>query len=796
MAVFSIFKNNREVVPVGTLDLATLINRIKSDEWRERVESVRAFKRQGDKASADVAKRDLPAVSLSCELKTRSAKVVLDDKLVAHSGYLQVDLDGSSNPSLVSSGVALQLLQDEHVQAMFRSPSGDGYKLVVRVPANAALHKRSFDAVEKYFAERGFVVDKATKDLSRLCFVSWDVDAFLRDGDAVMFQPSAEVVHTKTFFPPSSNEEADVKEALMFIPSHPDYDDWIRICSAVWNTIGEVAGTALLKSWSPEDKDGEYALKYPFRLKEVGIGSLVYFAKQYGYDAVLAARRAKFGARVYFGGVEVPRKVAECRVGEIVSADKVNVFSLEDVSVFVEEGQMGMARLFAQICKDKWKYDTKLEMWREYCGGVWERDEAGTVRIEFSATMVKQLGDFVDLIKKDMVAKPCPEGMNDARDGLMGRVGGLIKKCRELTFITKVLNLAGSMMAVGAEMFDCKPMLLACGNGVIDLELNDFREHRASDMLTKKIQANFDVAASCPHFEKFVNNIFCGNEELVAYVQRLVGYCLSGSCNENCLFFFYGRGANGKSILRSAIEMLLGVLKTEISISSLLTNASDSNVDYQKSRLKGARVAFTDEIPSSKRFNAGQIKAMTGSDTILARNPYERPYSFTPTHKLILIGNDQPMVSEMDHGTWRRINVVPFLRQFSKEEQIPASQFAEWFHEEMSGILNWALVGWIEYQKQGLNPPDDVKLATSEYRDENDQLGQFVAECLVATEGDKIKVLDVFKSYSLWCEDNGLHAAILTKNKMTVELKNRGFKLAQMGKNISYILDYSKCEMG
>ncbi len=791
----SFFASAKAKTPERSMTLSELLQHVKSGDYRELVTRIRDLKSAGQTGAAAELKHKLPAVTLSCKMTTRDASVAADDKIVHHTGLLQIDLDGADNPNLADPAEIQKLRDDKHVLALFRSPSGDGYKLVVRINGDVATHKDCFRSAERYFKERGFTVDPATKDVARLCFVSYDPDAILKDeqADAVEpFDPDVREQRQAVYYPPSGTIAEDVAEMLSMIPPKPSYDDWLRISSAVWGALGEQDGTAALKKWSPEEADGEYDRKFKHRLTNIGVGTLCFYAKQYGYDAVIAARRAKFGGRVYFGGQAVPAELAEKRLDDILTDKKSAKDSLTNEMRIVKvlDGQTGAAETFAMI-EDEWRYVPQLDLWRFYNGRVWVTDTSGQIRLRLKNRLNAELDKLIDYIKDLVKAEPAPKGEKDSRVEIIDKLGAVKNKNTELRWINAVLTLARPLMSVPADAFDCKPHLLATQNGTIDFSLNDFRQSRPDDYLTMSVPVTFNPDATAPVFEKFINDIFCDNQALIGYVQRLAGYCLTGSINENCLFFLYGSGANGKSIFRRALEMLFGSdLKSEITIQTLLNLQSDANSDYQKARLKGTRIAFTDEIPSNKRFNAGQIKALTGSDTILARNPYERPYSFSPTHKLILIGNDKPLVSEMDNGTWRRINIIPFSRSFRKDEQIPQSVFEAKFRDELPGILNWAIKGYLNYKSVGLLPPDEVKLATEDYREENDQLKLFMDDILSEDPTARLKITEAFTAYLAWCKESGLYPTIPTKHKFTKSLKARGFSVVVGHSNQSFLYNY------
>lgn len=785
----SIFRTAFVPVPEVTASIYAVFDEIKSPDHRQEIESLRACVARGAIAEYNEKKKRLNAFCVSGVCKTRAASVPLEEKFVSHSGFLQADLDLKDNPQLADLDAVRELMRsDPYVAAYFVSPSGNGLKVIVRVPPSLEKHRASWDAANKRFFEKyGLKIDKSTKDPLRLCFMSYDPDLWVRDTAAKELPPlereKPQVYYGKQ---ERTTTESDIEEMLRYVPARPAYEDWLRIASAVWSVLPFEAGTTLLNRWSPEEKPGEYTAKWKNRLQSIGIGTLVHYAKQGGFDAVLAARRKQWCGRVYFGndsaGTELKQEQAEQRIEDSLRREDVpEDLDADFIRTALGEAHVGMARIFCAKMRGKIVFDHKINLWRRYNRGVWERDETGETRLEFvkvcSDELMKLIAAQLDEIRDD----PAPAGTKDARLKQIDSIRKGIENINKKKFIEDSLSIASSMLASVATEFDANPYLAACENGTLDLNLGDFREHSPADKITLRFPVNFNIEATAPKWEEFVNSIFDGNTETIRYVQRAVGYSLSGLTNEDALFFLIGAGANGKSVFRSALEMLFGAYRSEISIGALLTTTSDSNVDYQKARLKGSRLAFTDEVPENKRFNESQIKAITGRDTILARNPYEKPYSFQPTHKLWLIGNHKPTITGTDNGIWRRINIIPFNVIFSKEKQIKPSQFHAWFRAELPGILNWALKGWLDYQANGLQPPAEVINATNEYRSEQDQIGAFVEETLMRVPGSRIKTGTLFQMYSDWARENGELLVCRTKNKMTMKLKELGYEI-EIGK--------------
>ena len=317
--------------PSATTTLADLIDAIRSDEFAETVIEVRQLIAMGAKSTSDALKKKLPAVSLSGTVTGRRKNAVAESRF-EHSGLLQIDLDAKDNPGWTVADMREALTADPRMVAAFVTPSGNGMKGVARVPADASQHKAAFLAAEAHFRTLNLKIDPSCKDPVRLCFVSHDQNAWMREEPTTaMFEPVAltlvdefdgwpvdddddEDDNTDTdrpahrsgpasFVSPTTGglvlranghqppDAATTAEMLAPIPRQP-YGPWLKIASAVWDGHGEAEGTELLKAWAPEENEGEYAAKYQHRLKDVHFGSLVMMAKEHGYEPSKKAKQA------------------------------------------------------------------------------------------------------------------------------------------------------------------------------------------------------------------------------------------------------------------------------------------------------------------------------------------------------------------------------------------------------------------------------------------------------------------------------------------------------------------------
>lgn len=259
---------------------------------------------------------------------------------------------------------------------------------------------------------------------------------------------------------------------------------------------------------------------------------------------------------------------------------------------------------------------------------------------------------------------------------------------------------------------------------------------------------------------------------MIAYLARAVGYSLTGYVDKDTLFFNYGNGANGKSTFTSTLKMLGGDLMTTIGIEALLAKQSDNNFDYKKAMLEGKRIVVTDEIPESRLLNDSNVKSLVGGDEITARRPYEKPYTFEPTHKLWLVGNHKPEIKGVDYGIWRRIHLIPWTNTIPEDKRRPRHEVLAELRAELPGILNWAIRGYLEMiDGNGLQPPRKVLDATKEYQRGSDQFAIFMEERVERDMSGKIMITDLLHAYLAWCQDNGEPARHGSTRKIIAYLK-------------------------
>jgi putative DNA primase/helicase len=326
-------------------------------------------------------------------------------------------------------------------------------------------------------------------------------------------------------------------------------------------------------------------------------------------------------------------------------------------------------------------------------------------------------------------------------------------------------------IAIQPQDLDADPWKLNVPNGTLDLSTGELLSHSRNDLITKLVPVTYDKDATCPRWCAFLARIFSGDAELIRFVQRALGYSLTGSTKEQVLFLLYGTGANGKSTLLEIFRCLLGDYARTSDFGTFLQKRA-SGVPNDIARLAGARLVTAQEAENGARLSEVLIKQMTGGDTVQARFLYAEHFEFSPRFKLFLAANHKPEIRGTDHAIWRRIKLIPFAVTIPEREQ--DKDLAEKLKGELPGILAWAVRGCLEWQRDGLGSPTAVNAATGEYRVESDILASFLAECCVEGSTNTASASDLYKAFKEWAERNGEQT--VSQTSFGTQLRERGFE--------------------
>jgi putative DNA primase/helicase len=343
--------------------------------------------------------------------------------------------------------------------------------------------------------------------------------------------------------------------------------------------------------------------------------------------------------------------------------------------------------------------------------------------------------------------------------------------------IEAMLKLAESELGLAAvpESFDRERMVFNTLSGVVDLLTGLRTPHDPSQQLTKVAHSFLNPEVPCPTWLSFLDRIMGGDLEKVEFLQRAIGYSLTGDTSEQCVFMAYGTGANGKSTLLEVLRSILGDYAMHTPAETLLSKGNGAGIPNDIARLRGARFVTAVETDDGRRMAEPLVKMLSGSDTITARFLHREFFEFKPTFKVWLATNHKPVIRGTDWAIWRRIRLVPFTVTIPEAER--DKHLTEKLLREAPGILAWAVDGCREWQRIGLAEPESVKAATEGYRDEMDPLSDWIEErCVVAPQ---LQGIGLYTDYSTWAKGNG--RTPLDGRAFSQQLERRGFTRERRG---------------
>ena len=360
---------------------------------------------------------------------------------------------------------------------------------------------------------------------------------------------------------------------------------------------------------------------------------------------------------------------------------------------------------------------------------IWQPDICGTVTILFE--------EFLSEVNQD----PAAHLLHDA-----------LRHFENRSKISNALHLAQPWLACTAEAFDQEHMIFAAKDTWVDLRTGD----RLDPIANKKISLNSDVAfdptAKCPTFLKFLDEICCGNSELAAFIKRAIGYTLTGSTEEQCFFILNGNGANGKSTFINIISKLLGRYAKAAPEHTFLAGQR-SGVGDDLIYLAGSRFISVAELDHGQSLAEAKIKRITGGDQITGRALYGVNQEQRMIGKIFLATNNLPNVKGRDHGIYRRFQIIPFDRTFDVHEQ--DGKLFEKLAAELSGILNWAVEGCLEWQEHGLQSPKIVTDQLEHYIRDTDTVRKYVEAELEFAPNERVLSSRLYQTYRDWCSRMG-----------------------------------------
>jgi len=440
---------------------------------------------------------------------------------------------------------------------------------------------------------------------------------------------------------------------------------------------------------------------------------------------------------------------------------------------------MGNAERFAALNGRDVRYCDPWNRWLIWDHQRWQRDETRTV----------------DTRAKTTVRNVYQEAANCTDDTTRKALADHAKRSESDQRLRAMLSLARSEPGIPVlpDELDRDPWLLNCANGTVDLRTGELRKHERADLHTKLVPVNYNPEATCPLWDTFLRQIMGetadSNEQhrervdsLVTFLQRAVGYSLTGDTREDVLIVLHGTGSNGKSTFLELLKDLLADYAMQTPASTFLAKRSDQ-IPNDVARLKGARFVCAIETDEGRRLAEAMVKQMTGGDTLTARFMKAEWFEFRPEFKVWLASNHRPTIRGTDHAIWRRIRLVPFDVRFVNPKEDPDAKgtgptadasLPDTLRTELPGILAWAVRGCLDWQKHGLGTPEPVREATAGYRADMDVVAGFLEERCVLEPTCEVFANELYRAYSEWCEESGERPE--SQRKFGARLTERGIE--------------------
>jgi putative DNA primase/helicase len=403
----------------------------------------------------------------------------------------------------------------------------------------------------------------------------------------------------------------------------------------------------------------------------------------------------------------------------------------------------GNAEAFTMLFGDDLRYDFRQKRWLSWDAHRWAPDSDGHIdRLSLRAIRARQHA-ALNIEDQDRRLKAIKWAVGSENQGRLSATNSLARSMKPI--------------ADKGDKWDQDAWLMGCDNGVIDLRTGNLRAARRDDAITLSTGITYDPEAHPRRFIRFLSEVFDRNDDLIAFIQRIVGYSLTADTREHCMMLCHGSGRNGKSVLLNTLRLIMGdyAMNTPFSTFENLRDSGGNTPTNDIALLSRARLVTASETNEARRLNEARVKAIAGGDPITARFLYGEYFTYQPGFKVWLAMNHKPIVTGTDDGIWTRIRLIPFNVSFKGRED---KTLQETLKAERAGILSWAVQGCLQWQAYGLKEPEIVLKATEDYRQESDLIGQFLNECTIRAEDKIARAGQMYEAYEKWCNENGCEA--------------------------------------
>lgn len=743
---------------ITQISLTDFIALVKSDEYKQQIEQLRIFKIT-DPAKYDEEKKKLPAVAFGAYDGD-----VLNETYIPNSlCFFNIDVDGLKDAAHVNM---LKDLVECHPAVVYCliSPSGLGLKIGIHVGAikDAAHYLHIFTYIKEWIRKEmhpDLILDKNCKDIRRLCFLSYDLNAYVNlEADILPIPSQCSVQSVKTSITPDLQavtpkelESVNLMSGIFSVA-----DDCIGIVTSMLNKAavkekhftrvkaanlagGYVSGGLIEESlmWDALVKVSDSISSDGISTKDTELQTLI-DGFSYGMKTPITFEAFK---EEHGYNVAVFDPAAE---GVAINTLNANSTDVRDGTATTRPlTELGNAQRLSDIHANDVKHIEGAGCFMHW-NNNWQWDVSGAMTRTLAAAL------------PTVIYK---EGEQYQQQALKFAAWSRSSQSESTIKATVSLYKDFPRVRVPFQLVDGNQYMVGLDNArqIIDLKSGVVRPAERSDFITKALNAQeLGQALKAQRWLLFLNEVFGDDPELIFWLQRWCGYILTGSTAEQCFLFCYGFGANGKSVLIDTLRYVLGDYARAIASETLTeTKRAAGSASPDLADLIGARLALTTETEEGVALAESLLKALTGGDTLTARKLYSAPTQFTPQFKIMMSGNHKPLIKGNDDGIWRRVRLLPFTKTFSGNQR--DTHLAEKLRAEAPHILAWMVEGCLAWQQDGLaDIPATIKEATADYKEDQDLIGAWLADCCQITNQCEGLSTTLYNSYKFWCDTNGL----------------------------------------
>ena len=665
------------------------------------------------------------------------------------NGYFGIDLDDCEN-ELKNEFI-------EHMQSYTEeSQSGNGIHIIAR--GSLPKGKRRTKGIEMYDNARFFVMTGKKIGDYKIIDGSEQVkhlfNKYLADKKEEPIQVNAEIVTMKS-------ETLTDTEVLMKAQNSKNGIQFKLLFDGDFETLNypsqseaDLAFANLLAFWTGKDASQMDRL---FRMS--GLYRDKWDRKQSGttYGALTIQHAIKNCTTVYsnFHSDESHLKV-NSKTGEVSYGTEIH-YDVNDT---------GNAQRLVDRYNGFIRYNFENKMWKIWNGKFWQND------------VTLQIKNYAEVIINEMKIEAMRAEDEQDRKSKIRNVQRAFNSAGKEALLKEAQHLEG-IPCVNAD-FDNLDFMLNAQNGVIDLTNGKLIEHDKSYMMSNYINVPISKNKEPKQWLKFLDEIFLGDKNVIRFIQKSMGYTLTGSIREQVLFILYGDGNNGKSVFIDILNKLYGDYSITAQVETVLERKSGSNYTSDLARLKGARFVTTGENNEGSKLNEGLVKQLTGGGKITARFLYGTEFEFYPNFKLWLETNHKPIIRGTDKGIWRRIIPIPFKYKVSDNQRDKNLVFK--LEQELPDILAWAVEGCLVWQKEGLVPPEAILESVQEYKNEMDIMTSFLTEMCEEIKDWETNANDIYSEYEKWAKQSNEY--LMSKTKFGRELTK---KFRKIRKSYGYV---------